>query len=213
MAAARPEYVDRRRFVPVNYAMNPPPAQEGTSVQYRIDGNKSTLTVRAFATGLLSSLGHDPVISAPGLEGEILFDPAAIEQSSLRLVVQASSLTVTNDISSKDRAEIDRRMQEEVLESDSFPEVVYQTTKISASKTGEGQYWANLNGELTLHGLTSPQSVSARFSITGDRLRATGEFTVRQSDYRIRPVTAVGGAIKLKDELKFAFDIVASKQA
>jgi hypothetical protein len=44
-------------------------------------------------------------------------------------------------------------------------------------------------------------------------LRAAGEFSVRQSDYEIRPVSALGGAVKLKDELKLSFDISARKQA
>jgi hypothetical protein len=47
----------------------------------------------------------------------------------------------------------------------------------------------------------------------GDMLRATGEVSIRQSDYGIEPVSAAGGTIKLKDELKLSFDISARKQA
>ena len=36
-----------------------------------------------------------------------------------------------------------------------------------------------------------------------------GEATVRQSDYGIRPITVAGGMLKVKDELKLTFDIVA----
>jgi polyisoprenoid-binding protein YceI len=197
----------------VHMAIDSPAAPEGTVVEYIIDRKKSSLTVRAFATGLLSSLGHDPTISAPGLDGEILFNPSSLEQSCFRLVLDASSLTVTNDISTKDRDEINRRTQEEVLESDSYPEIVFESSRISASKTGEGQYWGNITGELTLHGMKHNQSITVRLSVDGDRLRATGEFSIRQSDYEIRPVSAVGGAIKLKDELKFSFDISAGKRA
>jgi hypothetical protein len=34
-----------------------------------------------------------------------------------------------------------------------------------------------------------------------------GEFGLHMSEYRIKPVTALGGSIKLKDELKGSFDI------
>ena len=44
-------------------------------------------------------------------------------------------------------------------------------------------------------------------------LRAFGEFSLRQSDYGIKPVSAVGGGLKVKDEVKFTFDIVARKQS
>jgi hypothetical protein len=43
-------------------------------------------------------------------------------------------------------------------------------------------------------------------------LRAFGEFALRQSDYGIKPPSAVGGGLKVKDEVKFTFDIVARKR-
>ena len=43
-------------------------------------------------------------------------------------------------------------------------------------------------------------------------LRASGDFILKQSDYRIKPISVAGGALKLKDELKFAFDIIARRQ-
>jgi polyisoprenoid-binding protein YceI len=83
---------------------------------------------------------------------------------------------------------------------------------MTASKIGEGQYWGNLTGELTLHGVKRNQPVPVRISMNGDVLRATGEFAVRQSEYDIRPVSAAAGTVKLKDELKLSFDIFACKQ-
>ena len=184
-----------------------------TTVRYVIDGEKSTFTVRAFATGLLSAFGHSPTIAVPDFEGEILLNPEAVEQSFLRIVFHSASLTVTDDISQKDRAEIDRKMHDEVLESDSFSDIVYECSRVCASKTGEGQYGATLNGELTLHGVTRTQPVLARASLNGDMLRAAGEFSLLQSDYEIGPVSAAGGTVKLKDELKLSFVISARKQA
>jgi polyisoprenoid-binding protein YceI len=196
----------------VHYAIEPTVAPEASTVHYIIDPKGSTFTVRAFAAGLLSALGHNPTIAAPDLEGEILLNPDAMEQSSFRMVVRAPSLTVTDDVSEKDREEINRRMHEEVLESDSFPDIVYESSRVSASKTGEGQYWLALNGELTLRGVKRAQPVSARLSIDGNTLRAMGDFAVRQSDYEIRPVSALGGAVRLKDELKLSFNISARRQ-
>jgi polyisoprenoid-binding protein YceI len=102
-------------------------------------------------------------------------------------------------------------MCEEVLETNRFPEIVYECSRVSASGSGD-RYWGALNGELALHGVTMPLSVSARVVINGDSLRATGEFSLRQSDYEITPVSAAAGTIKVKDEVKCNFDIVARKQ-
>ena len=130
----------------------------------------------------------------------------------MRRSLSSPSLTVTDDISKSDRREIERRMHEEVLETDGFPEIIYDCPRASSvQKMGEGAFTAVLNGELTLHGVTLSQAISARVTLKGDTLRAAGEFATRQSDYGIRPVSAAGGTVKLKDELKVSFDIAARK--
>jgi polyisoprenoid-binding protein YceI len=161
---------------------------------------------------LLSAFGHDPTISIPDFEGEVILDPDAIERSSFHLLLHANSLIAVGDANKKDLEEVTRRMHDEVLESESYPDIIYECDQISASRTGEGQYWAALKGSLTLHGVTRSQPVSARLSINDGTLRATGDFSVRQSDYEIALVSAVGGAIRIKDEVKLSFDIVARKQ-
>jgi polyisoprenoid-binding protein YceI len=197
----------------VHSAAEPILKPEDATVRYSIETKGSTFTVRAFATGLFSTFGHSPTIAIPDFTGDVFLNPDALEKSSLRLEIDPASLIVTNDISEKDRQEINCRMQAEVLEIDSYPEIIYECSHLSASKIGEGQYWIALNGALTLHGATRTQPVSARASVIGDMLRATGEVSIRQSDYGIQPVSAAGGTIRLKDELKLSFDISASKQA
>lgn len=187
-------------------------ASETTKVRYVIDPKGSTFVVRAFATGLLSSFGHNPTIAIPDFQGEVQFASDALDEASARLVIQAASLTVTDDISAKDREEIERRMHDEVLETDGFEEIIYECDKVSPiQKISEGQYKVTLNGELSLHGVTQALPVSARVTVKGNTLRAVGDFSIRQSDYDIRPVSAAGGTVKLKDELKLSFDITARK--
>jgi polyisoprenoid-binding protein YceI len=184
-----------------------------TTVQYAIDAKASTFTVKAFATGMLSMLGHNPTISIPDIQGEVQFSSSTLEDSTLRLVIQSASLVDTDDISKKDRQEIERQMHDEVLEVDGFPEIIYDCPRVSSvQKMGEGVFSVSLNGQLTLHGVTNNQPITARVTLSGDLLRAKGEFSINQSDYEIRPVSAVGGTIKLKDELKLSFDIAARKQ-
>ena len=103
-------------------------------------------------------------------------------------------------------------MHDEVLETEGFAEIIYECPRVSSvQKMGEGLFSATLNGELALHGVTRNQPVSARVTLKGDTLRTAGEFSVRQSDYDIKPVSAAGGTVKLKDELKLSFDIIARK--
>jgi polyisoprenoid-binding protein YceI len=161
---------------------------------------------------MLSAFGHNPTIAIPDVQGEAQFVPDTLEDASLRIVIQAASLVVTDDISAKDRQEIERRMRDEVLETGGYPEIIYESSQASSiQKLGEGLYMVGLNGELALHGVRRNQPVSARVTVKADIVRAAGEFSIRQSDYEIRPVSAAGGTVKLKDELKLSFDIYARK--
>jgi hypothetical protein len=54
--------------------------------------------------------------------------------------------------------------------------------------------------------------ISVRVALLGIMLRASGDFTLRQSDFDIRPESVAGGALKLKDELKLSFEMVARSQ-
>ncbi len=127
-------------------------------------------------------------------------------------LLKAASLGVTDDISDKDRREIEREMQEKVLESAKYPEISYDCSRVTVNDPSNGQYSVTLHGNLTLHGVTNGLKVPARVAVTGDMLRAFGEFSLRQSDYNIKLVSAIGGGLKVKDELKFSYDIVARKQ-
>jgi polyisoprenoid-binding protein YceI len=183
-----------------------------TSAHYVTDARASQFTVQVFAGGLLSAFGHSPTIAIRDFTGEADVNPDDLERSSLKLTIQAARLTVRDDISDKDRREMERTIQEEVLETSSYPEIVYVCSNLAATKAGEGQYLVTLNGELTMHGITNPQSVQARVALNGDSLRAFGNFSVLQTDYGLKLASAAGGALKVKDEMKFSFNIAARKK-
>jgi polyisoprenoid-binding protein YceI len=183
-----------------------------TAIRYRIDVAMSRFTVRAFATGLFSSLGHSPTLAIRDYTGEATFVSSNPEQSAIRISVKPASLTVTDDVSQKDRADIETRMNQNVLETSSYPEIVFESIQVLANKLGDDRYAANVTGNLALHGITRQEKISAQVSVTGDVLRAYGEFTLRQGDYGIKLVSVAGGTLKVKDEVKIAFDFTARKQ-
>lgn len=173
----------------------------------------SRFTVRAFAGGMLSALGHNPILAIRDFSGEVRFDPSALDQSALHLRIRAASLEIQNDASEKDKREMKRVMDDEVLESARYPEIVFNGTAAQAAKAGEGGFRLQVDGSLQLHGVTRPEKIMAQVAVSGDTLRAFGDFTLRQTDYRIKLASVAGGALKLKDELKFAFDIVARRKS
>ena len=187
-------------------------SSETTIDRYVIDGRASRFTVQATATGLLARMGHNPNIGIRDLSGEMKFDPEKLEAGSFRLVIKTSSLSVQDDISDKDRREIERLMNQEVLETAKFPEILYDAPTISVTKMTDMLYSATINGDLTMHGVTRKHPITARVATFGSMLRASGDFTLDQTDYDIKLVSVAGGALKLKDELKFSFEIIARRR-
>ncbi len=183
---------------------------EDTPVRYVIDAKGSVFTVQVFSTGLLAAFGHDPKIAIRNFQGDVTFTLAAnaIEDAQLTLNIQADSAEVVDDYSEKDRLEINHRMYNDVLETEIFPSIWYRCTRVVASGAGN-RFWAEMHGELTLHGVTRTLEVPARIAINGGSLRASGEFSVRQIDYGIVPISVGAGSIRVKDEVKCTFDILA----
>ena len=187
-------------------------AAETPTDRYVIDGRSSRFTVQAFATGLLAKMGHNPTIGIRDLSGEMKFNPDKLEAGSFRLVIKAASLSVQDDISDKDLREIERLMKQEILEITKFPEIVYEAPSISVTKMSDSLCSATLNGNLTMHGVNRSQPIVTRVALLGSMLRASGEFSLNQTDYNIKLVSVAGGALKLKDELKLSFEMVARRQ-
>ena len=190
----------------------PNPTDAAAATVYVLDSGLSRFTAKAFVTGLLASMGHSPSFAIRQFTGEAKLRADAPEESSVRVVVQSGSLELSDQVSDKDRREIERTTRTEVLDTARFPEIIFEASNPSMSKGGEGFYWANITGKLTVRGMTQPQQVSAQISVTDSQLRANGELTVRQSSFGIKPVSVAGGTLKIKDEVKVTFDLVAHKK-
>jgi polyisoprenoid-binding protein YceI len=185
---------------------------ENTIAHCRILADESHCAVQAFAEGLFSAFGHDPVIGVKDLKGEAQFVPATFENASVSVTINASSLTVIDKVEKeKDRIEINRVTREEVLEADKYPEIVFSSNNIAVTRLGEGRYRARIIGALTLHGITQNALwISADLTMSGEKLRAQGEFSLKQTDYKVKLVSVAGGGLKVKNEVKVSFDVTMS---
>jgi polyisoprenoid-binding protein YceI len=187
--------------------------QRGLStVRYLINPAASRFTVQAFATGLLSTFGHNPTIAIRDYEGEIQFVPETFENVRVHVKVQTSAMEVLDDTKRDDRQKLEQEMFEKVLDVKHFATAVYESKQVSVQKLSDTLLQAHITGELSFHGVTQAHSFDAHVTSMGAMLRISGEFPLRQSDYGIKPVSFVAGALRLKDEVKFKFELVARKQ-
>lgn len=179
---------------------------------YAIDSTLSSLSVRAFASAAFAALGNSPTLLITEFAGWARFAPRTFEQACIHIQVNAGSLAVLESLSKEDRTALEHTILREVLEIEDYPEITFCSSRVSVSKAGEGQYWINLVGELSLHGVTGTQPVAAQMTLVGNTLRAHGEFTLLHTSYKMKLVPIPGGTLRLKDEVRCSFDILARKQ-
>jgi hypothetical protein len=112
-------------------------------------------------------------------------------------------------MNNEDRRMLEQIKHQQVLGTSRRLEVQYKSGDAKVTKLGEGSYRVELTGQWTLNGVTRIQVVSSQVTIEPYNLRATGNFEIRQSNFYIPPVNVAGGLMTVRDELKFAFFIVA----
>lgn len=177
--------------------------------RYRFDPKQSRFTVQAFVAGLLSFAGHSPTFLVRDFGGSLQRIPGEAQDIAVQLSARTSSLELLDRVKDADRREIEQRLQHEVLETDAAPTTVFESEHVDAEALGGGRYRLDIAGWLSLHGVRQPYRIDAELSESGDRLRLRGKDLLAMSDFRIKPVSALGGTITLKDEVALAFDLVA----
>ena len=173
------------------------PRAADTSSPKSIDTERSVLTVRVYKAGMFSAFGHEHEIRAPIQKGAFDEDKATVD-----FVVDSRTLRVLDSgLSDKDRAEIQATMLgPKVLDSDKFPEIRFRSTEVT--RVSEGKWM--VHGDLALHGKTRPVQID----VERQAGRYRGSARLRQKEFGITPVTAAGGAVKVKDEVRVEFEVV-----
>jgi polyisoprenoid-binding protein YceI len=180
---------------------------------YAVDSQQSKVEIHVSKEGAFKVFGHDHLIFAKQVSGQVQFDPQKIDQSSVRLKFPTKSITVVDPgESEKDRQEVQATMEgEKVLDVAKFPEITFTSSSISAAKKTSDGWELTLAGKLSLHGVEKPVSFPLHVRADTNELRGQGELLILQTDYGITPVKVGGGAVKVKDKLKITFNIVAGK--
>ena len=183
------------------------------TVTYTLDASRSKFMAHASRSGLLWFKGKSHHLAASDFSGQVGLTPQSITPASLRLVVKAASLHETGaEFTDQQKQIIDKELKDIVLHPDQYPEIVFQSTNVTAkpAKAGGG-YDVRLTGDLTLHGTTRRIEIPATVTLNGDELRAVGRFGIDRDDYKVKATSAFHGFVRVDDDIKFEFDIVGRR--
>lgn len=132
-------------------------------------------------------MGHDVDLRVTSLSLEVG------EDDTVKAEFDADSLQVVSDGPSESDKKDIARNAEKTLEAGKFHKIRFSSTSVKR----EGDK-ASIEGDLTLHGVTKPISVQAH----DDGTHWNAEVTLDQRDFKIKPFSAMLGALKVKPEVK-----------
>lgn len=136
-------------------------------------GQQAVVTVDPASTNVDFTLGatlHTVHGAFQVKRGEVRFDPET-GQASGEIVVDATS----GDSGSKDR---DKKMHEEVLESQKYPDIVFAPSHVQGAIPAEGPVQIEVAGVLRLHGQDHPMTLVFAVERSGDGLQVTTHFAI-----------------------------------
>jgi polyisoprenoid-binding protein YceI len=172
---------------------------------HRLGPEAGQLLLKTSRTGLGSKAGHDLTIEVTRWTAVAVVDTPHPANSSVTVNVDATSFEVrqgtggVKPLTDGDRADIKKTITGKILRTATYPEIGFRSTRVS------GQPGAfTIEGDLTIVGVARPVMVQCAAS-AGGRVRGTA--TVKQSDWGIKPYSALLGALRLKDEVEVQFEV------
>ena len=176
---------------------------EPDSVVYVLS-TASRFEVKTGKAGLFGFAGHAHVVRARGFAGRVVYHPNSPSESHVEIVVPADSLDVLAPPDTAEIRKVTQAMRTDVLHVDEYPVISFVSTGVTPTADG-----FQVQGTLTLAGQTREVSCDIRAEVGTDTLRATGGFSVKQTDYGIRPYRGgPAGTVRVADRVTFSFEAV-----
>jgi polyisoprenoid-binding protein YceI len=177
---------------------------------YIVDLGASAINVTIFHDGFLGKVRPSNTLSVKTFGGKINLLPKDLPRATVEINAEAKSLTNTYpEISDLERRELHAVLHDKVLESERFPQITFRSVKVMEIKEDGVNKSFTLQGDLTIHGVTKRVTAPVSMIINGGQLRATGETTLKQTDFGMTPYSGGFGMIKIRDEVKVSFNVVA----
>jgi polyisoprenoid-binding protein YceI len=184
-------------------------AENQGSRTYVLDSSQSKFVARAFAGGLLWFKGKDHLVAVREFTGQAQITPGSITPASLEITAKTESMVETRDVfTEQEKQIINKELREIVLEPEKYPEMVFKSTSVTGKSTSADRYELKIDGDLTLHGVTRRITIPAEVTLSGNDMRARGEFSIDRGDFGVKATSAFHGMVRVRNKIEFTFDIV-----
>ena len=148
-------------------------------------------------------VGHDLEIEITRWRGKVDVEPRAVQiNADPRSLSVLRGTGGAKPLSEKDRADIKANL-EKVLMVQRFPEILFRSTDVS------GGDHLQVAGELAMAGNNRSLRFPLEMVSTGSTRRVSGVVAVKQTDWGLKPYSAMLGALKVRDMVEVVFELEA----
>lgn len=184
---------------------------------FKVDSAASEVRIVVQSSGRLARFGHPHVIGGSAVSGQVVIADRW-QDSALALALKVDQLELDRPawrVAEGFEPELPDGAIEATRENLLSPAVLDAAThpliSIRSLDMVGPMFQPDLTVRITLRGAVRDLTVPVALSIEPDQLVATGRFRLRQSEFGIRPFSALGGALAVSDELLVRFRIVAAR--
>jgi polyisoprenoid-binding protein YceI len=182
----------------------PPEIAAMDSVTYQL-APTSRLEVKTGKAGLIGFAGHSHLIHARAFSGRVVYYPKAVPSSHLEITIMTDSLAVLTPPDTAEIRQVTEAMRGPTLHVDQYPDIKFVSKAVKPTSNG-----FHITGALTIVGQTREVPIDVAVQLAPDSLRAQSTFSVKQTDFGIKPYSGgPGGTVKVADKVTFTIDAVA----
>lgn len=172
-----------------------------------------TLVIRTKREGAAARMGHDLTLTATRWSAVVAVDGESPRSSRVRATIESESLVVTEatggaiGLSPSQKVEVEANIREKILHSAKHPEITFTSTSIDGDSAG-----GSVTGDLALAGKTRPVTLAVRLDDSSGNPTVSATTSIVQTEFGIKPYSAMLGALKVKDVVELAIDVRLPRQ-
>jgi hypothetical protein len=198
-------------------ALSPLPVQG--SMHYVVQAAQSDVRFLVYRDGPLGFLGHNHVIQAKELSGDIYVAPEFAQSGfELKLPVDGFKIDAADaravegaDFAKQPSDDDIAGTREHMLGSDAldithFPEIHIRSVSVTGTALS-----AMVVVRIDFHGVTRDLTVPVQIEQQDDRISVAGQLQIDQTDFSVKPFSFLGGAIRVADVVAVRFKIAGTR--
>ncbi len=166
---------------------------------HNIGPQDGKVLVNVYKDGVAAKMGHDLTLQASSWSGQADINPDEPSASSVNVTIDPRSLEVVEGkggakpLSESDKKDIKKNITDKVLTS--RDDITFESTGVSGN---------SLKGNLSINGRSTPVTLDLDVADSG---KVTAKTSFKQSQFGLKPFSAMLGALKVKDSVDITIEV------